>query len=786
MYLKLLKNDFRKNPWDNGILLLFIFLSVTIAATVTLMLTQLFTSISSMYERANPPHFLQMHKGELLQQDLEEFNRDYEGIEHWQTVSMINFYGDEITVSDENGKRLSLSDCRLDIGFVKQNQKYDVLLDEDRNPLTMDPGEVGVPVILRHEFDIAIGDTITLDSGTITKDFTVAAYVYDGQMNSTLCSSTRFLISDTDFGALSGNMGEEEYLIEAWFSDSAQGAAYQTAYEQNERNLPKNGQAITYTMIFLLSALTDLLTAVVFVLAGALLLVIAIVCLRYVALTELEEDMREIGTMKAIGISEKGICGLYLNKIRILTVIGCVLGFLFAQACVSMLTGHVTRTFGGQPPAAKGLLFSAMAVALVYIIILVFSRKVLSRLKRAAVTDLLVTEKGFGRRAKVKDGLRRAKRLPVNLLMGLHEVRRGYGIIFGVLLIISFLIAVPFRTVQTMEDREFVAYMGSPVRDLLLEVEQGESLEERNQLAEGLLLEGAWRDEIQDVSALRRVRLQAVRKDGKMAGIYIDTGKNAGAGLKYLIGKNPESDAEIALSCLMGDELGKTVGDTVDIIVSGKRKEFTVCGIYQDMTSGGRTAKTVYAFAQEPAQKYSYSLTLSGADPESLASSLREQLGGGYSVENMEEFLRQTLGGVTVQVRQAGIAVLLVGICLAALIAALFLKLRIAREQGSFASKKAMGIPFTAIRKQELYSVLIAGGCGSVCGVLLAELVGARLISGLSSMLGMGIQKIIFAPAPVWQIFVIPALLLGTLSIVAISICTQIKHMDVAGYINEE
>ena len=45
--------------------------------------------------------------------------------------------------------------------------------------------------------------------------------------------------------------------------------------------------------------------------------------------------------------------------------------------------------------------------------------------------------------------------------------------------------------------------MGSPVRDLLLEVEQGESLEERNQLAEGLLLEGAWRDEIQDVSALR-------------------------------------------------------------------------------------------------------------------------------------------------------------------------------------------------------------------------------------------------------------------------------------------
>ena len=122
MYLKLLKNDFRKNPWNNGILLLFICLSVTIVATVTLMLAQLFASISSMYETANPPHFVQMHKGELSQQDLDGFNSDYEGIEHWQTVSMINLYGDEITASDESGKKISLSDCRLDIGFEAKSE----------------------------------------------------------------------------------------------------------------------------------------------------------------------------------------------------------------------------------------------------------------------------------------------------------------------------------------------------------------------------------------------------------------------------------------------------------------------------------------------------------------------------------------------------------------------------------------------------------------------------------------------------------------------------------------
>ncbi|MFX7844738.1 hypothetical protein ABTK14_21050, partial [Acinetobacter baumannii] len=78
-------------------------------------------------------------------------------------------------------------------------------------------------------------------------------------MNSTLCSSTRFLISEEDFEELFGEAGETEYLIEAYFEDSAMATDYQTAYEQSEKNLPKDGQAITYTLIFLLSAMTDIM-----------------------------------------------------------------------------------------------------------------------------------------------------------------------------------------------------------------------------------------------------------------------------------------------------------------------------------------------------------------------------------------------------------------------------------------------------------------------------------------------------------------------------------------------
>lgn len=785
MYFKLFKNDFRKNPASNLILFLFMSLSVTIAVTVTIMLTQLFTSITDMYETANPPHFLQMHKGELVQSDIDEFNKGYEGIKHWQTVTMITVNGNELAVSGKNKDKFSLSDCRLDISLVKQNDEYDVLLDENRDNSEIKTGEIGVPIILLDEFDIAIGDRITLAGGDFSKTFTVASYVYDGQMNSTLCSSTRFLISDGDFNALLGNVGETEYLIEAYFNDSSLADDYQTAYEQSEKNLPKNGQAITFTMIFLLSALTDLIMAMVFILTGVLLIVIAVVCLRYVVLAQLEDDMREIGTMKAIGIPQNGICRLYLGKIRILMAAGCIAGFALSLFLSTFLTEHISRTFGEQPLGMQCIVLAVLVCALVYAVILLFSRKILARMQKSSVTDLIVTEKGFGKAQKVKDGLRRSKHLPLNLLLALKEVRNGYGIVFGLLLIVSFLIIVPIRTVQTMESKQFVTYMGSPICDMLLEVEQGEDLEERNSTAVKILQTEAEQGNIESFETLRRVRLQTLGNDGEVVGIHIDSGESAGSGLKYLDGESPKTETEIAISCLVADDIEKSKGDTLILIINGEQREFTVCGVYQDVTSGGKTAKTACSFPEETAEKYTYHINIAdGENSEQLIDNLRAQLCSGYSIENMEEFVGQTLGGVTSQVRQSAYAVFFIGISLTVLIITLFMKLRIARQGGTLAAKRTMGIPFAAICRQELYPVLIAGGLGAFAGTVLAELYGDNMISVLFGTLGLGLKQFEFLDVLFLQYLVIPILLLAVLAAVTCGICRSIKKIQIEDYFN--
>ena len=784
LHIKLLMNDFRKRAWKNIVLFVFMCLSVTIAASVVLLLCQLFSSITSMYETARPPHFLQMHMGTIKQADIDEFNESFEGVTYWQTTSMIDLYGEDILVVG-GGKSYTLSDCRLDISFVKQNKEYDVLLDEKRVPLVLKAGEIGVPMIILDQYDISLGDKIIVSADGAPKEFIVTAYVYDGMMNSTICSSTRFLISDADFNLLFGNIGETEYLIETYFTDSSLASAYQTAYEQNDKELPKNGQAITYAIIFLLSALTDILTAFVFVLAGIMLILVAVICLRYVILAELEDDVVEIGTMKSIGIPDKGIENLYLAKIRILMSVAGVVGFFLTLLFLPRLTSHISRFFGKQSIDVQTLLWAVVAVGLIYCIILSFAKKVLKQVKTKTIVDLLVLNDGFSKKMKVKTGLYKSRRLSTNVLIGLQEVRKGYGIVFILMLIITVLVMVPIRSLQAMQASDFVTYMGSPICDLLVEVTQGEALEERNDKLTNLLREEVERGYVQNIDVLRRVRLQAFSNTREIVGVHVDTGLSAGKGIVYLSGSFPSEEKQIALSYLLADELGKEVGDMVEITTDSQIYRLEICGIYQDVTSGGKTAKTIYDFPGELSEKYTYQLELSkDISADEFADHLKLESGSGYSIKSMDGFLEQTLGGVTDRLSQAVYLVVMIGFVITIFIVLLFMELRLARTMRTLAEKIVMGISVKAICLQELYPMLFAGGAGLILGVILTELIGEKIVSALFSLLGLGITSFSFSAMTI-SCFFVPVSLIFTLVIINLSVCMKIKKVDISGYFNQ-
>ena len=88
------------------------------------MTVQTVTSISELYKRAQPPHFAQMHKGDMNQDEINQFMSENQQVTYNQIVTMINVYGEDITVVGSKDS-FDLSESRLDIGIVKQNESKD-------------------------------------------------------------------------------------------------------------------------------------------------------------------------------------------------------------------------------------------------------------------------------------------------------------------------------------------------------------------------------------------------------------------------------------------------------------------------------------------------------------------------------------------------------------------------------------------------------------------------------------------------------------------------------------
>lgn len=780
----IVKNDFKRNKVINLALLLFMTFSACLAVLSVMMAVQTFTSISELYKTAQPPHFLQMHKGELNRSEIDAFMSEQGNVTHWQVVTTITVYGDALKIVGQEGT-YDLSDLRLDIGLVKQNAEKDLLLNSEHEKIILQKGEIGMPILLVEEYDLQIGDQVVLQANGATKNFIIKEFVLDSQMNSPMVSSTRLLLNDCDFDNLEGIIGENEYLIEAYFNDTGEASDFQTVYEN--AGLPQNGQAVTYAIIFLLSALTDITIVFVLILAALLLILVSFICVRFTIMATLEEEIQEIGTMKAIGLSFKDIKNIYLYKYRALAVAAAVAGYIVALLLSSVVTNHISTAFGGTGLSIIAVLLSIVAGCLTFLVINYYCTKVLKSIKKVSVVDALVTGKGFGKnKGKVKSGIYKAGKLSINWLMGIREVFyrfREWAIVFAIVLIAVMMIMIPINLLNTFQASEFITYMGSSLEDILIEVDNGENLEAGYSHVK-LLLESE--DAIENYYEYRRVRVQTTDAENTLMNLNIECGENAGNELQYLSGGAPEGENEIALSYLNADAIGKGVSDKIQLFFDGKEMEFVVSGIYQDVTSGGYTAKSKYAFMEIEADKYSFSVNLTENKSAPVkADEWAEILGAGILIEPMEEFIDQTLGGVVEQLRTIVYAIVIVGMAVVMLTTVLYLKLRLAKDLSGIAILKAVGFSERDIRKQYLVKIGCVSAVGILVGVALTVVLGGQFVNAALSISGLGINKVALVINPAIQYIACPLILLALMLLVTRIVVRAVHKYNIITIIKE-
>ena len=764
MSFRIIRNDIVKSKVITLTTMIFVAAAAMLVSLAAILVVNLSGSIDTLMTRAKTPHFMQMHSGEINTARLKAFAEQNSNVDEFQVLEFLNVDSARIILGGT-----SLAGNVQDNGFSIQSKKFDYLLDLDGKIIDVSDGELYVPICYMRDNTAKVGDKAVIHG----KEFTVAGFLRDSQMNSTLSSSKRFLVSENDYEKIK-DLGSTEYLIEFRLKDLSALGAFETAY--SSAGLEANGPTITHKLFKTINAISDGLMIAVILLVSALVVAIAFMCIRFTLLAKIEDDYREIGVMKAIGLRVSDIKKIYLAKYAAVAAAGCILGFSLSLVFRGALLENIRLYMGESENSSFAFLFGIIGVLLVFLAIIAYVSRVLKRFRKISSAEAI----RFGTSQEKSAGskhfcLSKSVLLHANIFLGVKDVlarKKLYATMLAVLVISAFISIVPQNLYNTISSKTFITYMGIGHCDMRIDIQQTHNISEK---AAEILKTIKSDSDISKYVLLTTKTFKAKMEDGSEESIKIELGDHSIFPLKYSKGSAPSAENEIALSAINANELSKYVGDVITLTISGKEKNLTVSGIYSDITNGGKTAKAVFT---DNSADIMWSVISSELSDKSLVSRKVSEYGDRFpfaKLSGIDEYIAQTFGSTISSIKMASYAAIAVALIITILVTLLFMKMLIAKDRYSIAIMKALGFTNSDISLQYASRSVFVLIVGIVLGTLLANTLGEVLAGMVISSFGASSFKFVVNP--------LSAYLLSPLMMVCSVLVATIISTSVAGQI---
>lgn len=131
----------------------------------------------------------------------------------------------------------------------------------------------------------------------------------------------------------------------------------------------------------------DMIVAFTMLILSICLIIVSFVVLKFSITFTISEEFREIGVMKAIGISNFKIRSLYLTKYLMLAVIGAFVGFFMSIPFSDLLLRSVSSNMVLE--ADNHFLLSVLGAILVVIVILLYAFRCTKLVKKSSPIDAI-------------------------------------------------------------------------------------------------------------------------------------------------------------------------------------------------------------------------------------------------------------------------------------------------------------------------------------------------------------------------------------------------------------
>ncbi len=786
MYLSVLKKDLKRKKAMNMILLLFIILATMFVSSSVNNIINVTTALDNYFEMANVPDYFVATMNKNLSVDIDETVGSASAVDRYAMENILFLSSDNFIFEDENivingGTNLVQSDIWMNY-FLSDGSILE----------TVKPGEFYMTEGKADALGVDVGDRLTIELNGVSREFVLADKIKDALLGSNQLSITRYIISEEDFECFLSAENTEEYyggtLVYLYSSDMEK-------VSTQIKPIVDNSMCTMDRVFMEFCYILDMIVVGVLLVVSIILIAIAFVVLRFTISFTLSEEFREIGVMKAIGIGNFRIRGLYLVKYMGLSVIGATIGFALSFPFGEMLMSVSSQSIivGNQSP----ILINIFCTVLVIAVILLFCYECTDKVKKMTPIDAIRNGQ-TGERFRKKSLMSLGKsKLSVTSFLALNDIASSpkcYGIISLTFFLCLSLLLILSATVSTMNSDSLATTFGWADCDIYIDSKIGAEciLEDGHEKLEKHL------NNMEQILAQNDIPAKCYQET--MFNLPVAFGENEsniciyqGTGTtmdmyEYTAGKVPQNTDEIAITRIAADKLNANIGDTVTIKTIDGDKEYMITGFFQSMSmqgSGIRLHSDEYInYAQATGYVNTQIVFTDNPDSEEINWRMEEIQRIFPEYENIEtcaETVKDMLGVADTLASVKSLIVIL-AIILAALITVLMERSFIAKEQGEIALMKAVGTRNGKIYAYHALRFLFVGIITVFIGEMFAMPLTHLCIDPIFKMMGMELAvDYVINPVEMYIIFPIVILATTTVSAFLTSIYTRkIKSSDTA------
>ena len=783
MFFRILKNEWKRKRTMNMILLLFIAMATMFLASSVSNLIAISGAVDHFIAISNVPDSFAISLVEGAEDEIREYFSRSETLTDYEIIDTFNVPNDRISIeesADAPGHKYERTNT-LCVQAVSDG--YMKVFDQEDQPVVLKSGEIAFAKLEAEENGLQIGDKVSITVGEIEQEFTIAAITKDAVFGSPMIGFKRLIISEEDFARFS----DQENLTHT--------KIYCLNYE-DKKEFKAEWQKQNFHVISMIDRsllpmcfVFDMLIAGILIIVSICLILIAFMVLRFTIVFTLQEDYREIGIMKAIGLKDAGIKGVYLIKYLAIAVLAAGFGEIFSFPFGKMLLGQSISNMVVEQ-AGQNVLLHFLCAMVIVAVVLLFSNASANKLKRFTAIDAIRNgSNGERYQAKGRMKLWKRKLMKPGFFMACNDILsnpKRFLVLATTFCIGTLLILLPLRALHTLTGRHIISLFSMSPSDVYIETGHGDDYV--SQKSVDYILKDLER--IETELAEQGIRAQTGADVGYMIPCYSNdeeevfsyfTLQEIGSwerSYETLEGRVPVADDELMITDITAKEMGVTIGDTITYQYPDRKQKFIITGIYQSMMNMGNGFRVSRA-AKLDENYISGILCIQIEAPElesEEANKRIKEIFPDYKIMTDLELFDSITGDISKTVQMVVYLLTAVVLIINSLITALMMQAMMAKERGDIALLKSIGFSNRSIRMWQAERSVLILVFAIVTATLLSKLLAPVVIGPIFAM--MGANRVHLEVKPLEAYVVYPMLLLLATAFVALICTASVKRVE--------